>query len=277
MNSQTMFDPSDALPRDINGWAPLHEDRIYQQDDLYDYIDGGAELFLSYGFEKVYNRIYVRENQPDIFVDIFFMNSSKDAFGVFSHSRETIENVWGAGSQYTEGAILFWKSNIYVSILTNPETPQAKETIFKIAQIISDSITGKSNLPEVLNKLPREDLIEENIRYFRHHIWLNSFYYVSHENLLNISQDTEAVLAKYNFKDDHPILVIIDYPDSDAAHTAYKKFMNAFIPESKNGEPYIIEDGTYTGSLLDKNTIYTVFDARNINSVTELLGKVENK
>ena len=49
------FEPSQILPLKINQWERAVPDRIYEGEELYDYIDGGAELFLSFGFNRVFN------------------------------------------------------------------------------------------------------------------------------------------------------------------------------------------------------------------------------
>ena len=85
MNAQSKNDPSELqLPDSLDGWPKITDDRIFNQENLYDYIDGGAELYLSFGFSKVFNRIYSNASGQEILVDIFYMNSSQDAFGVFS-------------------------------------------------------------------------------------------------------------------------------------------------------------------------------------------------
>ena len=105
------------LPDNIEGWKVATNDQIYNSKNLYDYIDGGAELYLSYGFRRVISRRYSKIEQPDIIVDLFDMRTSQNAFGVFSHARETVDNTFGQGSQYTEGLLLFWKDYYYISIL----------------------------------------------------------------------------------------------------------------------------------------------------------------
>ena len=59
------------LPDSINEWKKKTEDKLYTPENLYDYIDGGAELYISYGFTEVVSRIYFKENQPEIKVEIF--------------------------------------------------------------------------------------------------------------------------------------------------------------------------------------------------------------
>ena len=104
------------------------------RDNLYDYINGGAELYLSYGFNKVINRTYLRPEQPDIVVDLFDMGTSQNAYGVFSHSMETVDAAYGQGSQYSEGLLLFWKDRYYVSIMSYPETTESKKALLALGQ-----------------------------------------------------------------------------------------------------------------------------------------------
>jgi len=111
-----------GLPDRLNGWK-LQEQTVYDDSTLYEYINGGAELYLSYGFEELLHLRYEQSDQPEIIVDIFHMGKSQQAFGVFSHSREVIDSTYGQGSQYTAGLLLFWKGPYYVSILASPETP----------------------------------------------------------------------------------------------------------------------------------------------------------
>jgi hypothetical protein len=226
--AQTNFDPARSLPDELNGWNIEQSDRLFDNETLFDYIDGSAEMFLSFGFSKVFNRIYSRDNQPDIIVDIFFMNLSYDAYGVFTHSVGKLEHEFGQQSQRTEGAIIFWKSNYYVSILCHPETPESRKTISKLAGLIDESINETGPLPEVINYIPKENLIEESVRYFRHYNWLNSHTFISNYNILNIEQNTHGVLARYNTESDSAIFLLIMYPDESAAGSALNKFIDSY-------------------------------------------------
>ncbi|MGD9558291.1 MAG: DUF6599 family protein, partial [Mangrovibacterium sp.] len=46
------------LPGQSNEWS-AGSDQYFDNDNLYDYIDGAAELYLSYGFNTVISRRYV--------------------------------------------------------------------------------------------------------------------------------------------------------------------------------------------------------------------------
>ena len=139
--------PALPLPDEVDGWKASQKDGIYDQESLYDYINGGAELYLSYDFKKCINRTYLRPEQPDIVVDLFDMGTSQNAYGVFSHSMETVDAAYGQGSQYSEGLLLFWKDRYYVSIMSYPETPESKKALLSLGKEIEAAIRGEGPCP----------------------------------------------------------------------------------------------------------------------------------
>lgn len=54
---------------------------------LYDYINGGAELYLSYGLNGMTGCKYNGEGLPQVTVEVYEMTSSENAFGVYTQSR----------------------------------------------------------------------------------------------------------------------------------------------------------------------------------------------
>jgi len=269
--AQSLKDLESSLPLEINGWKQVEEDRLFDNESLYDYIDGSAEMFLSFGFSNVFNRIYSRDNQPDIIVDIFHMNSSYDAYGVFSHSVGKIENELGQQSQRTEGAIIFWKNNYYISILCHPETDESKQTIYELAKIIDKSIIETGSLPPVLKYFPKENLISESIRYFRHYNWLNSHKFISNDNILNIEQNTHGLLARYTHDNDNAILLIVLYPDNVSAEKALNKFVYNYDEKLLPNEFVKTGNGLWANIKRTENFIIGIFDSTNKEFAEKIL------
>jgi hypothetical protein len=258
---QASSDLTVLLPVTIDDWKISAKDQIYNRNNLYKYINGGAELYISYGFKKVVNRTYSKRQQPDILVDLFDMGTSPNAFGVFSHSRETIDNTFGQGSQYTQGQLLFWKNHFFVSILASPETVESKKAVFNIARKIDTAIKEKGSLPEILTFLPEQSLVRESIRYFHHYIWLNSYFYLADRNILHINKKTDAILAKYGEQKKRYILLLVKYNQNKDAKTAYNDFINYYLPDLSRERVVQIEDGTWTACQLAENLLIVVFNA----------------
>jgi hypothetical protein len=273
--SQSRIDPSGSLPEIIDEWKKTGEDRIYDDKNLYDYLDGAAELYISFGFSKVFNRIYSSGEGKEIIVDIFYMNKPEDAFGAFSFSVGKIGNDYGVQSQIAPGAIVFWKNNFVVSIMENPSSEEAKKVSLKIAKLIDESINENGSFPEVLKYLPEENLDQQSIRYFRHYVWLNTYSFISSENILNISQNTHGVLAKYGDKQ-KLILLMVKYPTESESNAAKEKFNSAYYKEEKH--KYIIKgkDGKFTGTETVKNFFIGVFGGTKEIDVKDLINKAKD-
>lgn len=262
------------LPPDIDGWITAGEDRSYNRDNLHDYINGGAELYLSYGFAEVFSRTYSRSGQPDIMVDVFDMGSSHNAFGVFCHSRETVDQTVGQGSQYTSGLLLFWKNNVYVSVIASPETNESKRAAYGLAERIAAAIPKEGPLPDILELLPRRALIEESIRYFHHYIWLNSFYFVADENILHIDETTDVVLAKYDTGERRSILLVAKYGNEEETAAGYADFAEHYLPELSDAPVAQIEDGTWTACRKSGRLLAIVFNSPMKEAALGLIEKV---
>ena len=270
-------DPASLLPDELEGWKAAEKDRVYSRDNLYEYIDGGAELYLSYGFETVISRTYAKPGQPPMVVDLFDMATSQNAYGVFSHSRETVEYTFGQGSQYAPGLLLFWKDRYYISIQAIPETDESKKAVFSLARKIESAIVKEGPLPEILSLLPERSLVGESIRYFRHHAWLNSHYFVSDKNILHINDTTDAVLAKYGEKRERSLLLLVKYRKEKDAECAKSDFIHYYLPELSNRRAVQIEDGTWTACRLTGNMLIIVFNAPGEDSALRLIESVLKK
>lgn len=274
---QGVSNPALLLPDQVDGWKSSQKDGIYGRDNLYDYINGGAELYLSYGFKKCTNRTYLRPEQPDIVVDLFDMGASQNAYGVFSHSMETVEDVYGQGSQYSEGLLLFWKDRYYVSIMSYPETTESKNALLTLGKEIETAIRGEGPLPDVLNLLPQESLIRESVRYFRHYAWLNSHYFIADSNILNINDSTDALLAKYRDGESKILLLLLEYKNAQEAQTAHDKFVKHYLPELTRKQVVRIEDGTWTSCQLQESLVIIVLNATEEGKALQLMKEVDTK
>ena len=256
-----------ALPESLNGWE-LKETVIYDRDNLYDYINGGAELYLSFGFQKLLNLRYQQEGQPDIIIDIFNMGDPDQAFGIFTHSREVIDSSFGQGSQYTAGLLLFWKGPYYISILASPETGFSRETVFKLAGVIDQELKETGNIPLLIDRLPQEDLIAESVRYFNHPLWVNTYYFLTEENVFNLTEDTRAVLAKYR---DMGLLLLIEYSEGSRAEEALVNFQESLMPEKNQENIVKIEDDTWLGGTRLRQFLLIVFNCPTKQKAGDLL------
>lgn len=76
---------SDLLPDTLGSWE-LTETKTYPGQTLYDYIDGGADVYYEYGFSTV-NVGYYSKSEREILVEVYSMSSPQAAAGIYSFFR----------------------------------------------------------------------------------------------------------------------------------------------------------------------------------------------
>lgn len=265
-------DISSKIPDRVDSWT-LSETHTYTSENLFEYINGGAELYKSFGFKATYSGKYVCEYQPDLILDIFEMNNPEDAFGVFTFSAEKYDSSFGNSAQYGEGFLLFWMDRFFISIMSYPVTPESAKAVKLLGRIMESVIESPGSLPQILKYLPEEGLVEGSVRYFHHPAWLNTHYFISGENILHIDNQTEAVLAKYGNAPDKIILLLVLYQNEELAEAGFLEFKKHYF-SNQTGKDFIrIEDDTYAGCIRTEKLVVAVFNARSENEAKLLADK----
>ena len=264
----------DLMPGDIEGWTLREPDKIYTPETLYNYIDGGAELYLSYGMKEVASRIIIQDDN-EIRIEIFDMGETRNAFGVFTHTRTQDDKIYGQGSQYFTGALIFWKDHYFIAITANDDNEPIRSAMKQIADEVDAKIHTTGELPAIVDLLPFEGLEPDGFLYFHHYIWQNAYYYISNDNFLNIDSDTDAILAKYGSKDNRYYLLIVQYPDATLAEKACDSFQEHF-PEAGTSTGQS-EDNNWMGAACEQEYLIAVFNALQEEAVTNLMQEAENK
>jgi hypothetical protein len=262
-----------GLPEVIDNWSKSSVFAEYDSDNLYTYINGGAELYISFQFINLVSLSYRNEEDEEIQIDIFDMGSSKNAYGIFSHSRETIDDFVGADieSEYGGGLLTFWKGQYYVSILAYPETDSKKLLVRTLAGRIEAQIPGPSIKPQLVDLLPEKGLQPHSIKYFTHYTWLNTYHFFSNENLLNIDNDTEVVMAKYQVGAAKPaVMIVLQFPDEAAAITAQNTFRQTFMADAQDDFTVGV-DQLWMGCIRDNSLLTIVVDAPDMETAEGLV------
>jgi len=262
------------LPEELEGWRKA-ECEVYGPKSLYRYINGGAELYISYQFATLISQPYVDADGHEMRLDIFDMGSPASAFGIFCHSRESIDDFVTSDveSEYAGGLLHFWKGRFYASVLAYPETETKKAVVRELAQKTAAQIEMESDRPTVVALLPEADLVPYSIRYFRHHAWINDYYFFSDENLLNVTAETGVAMAKIQSTaagTKPAVLLVVQYPTADAAEAAQQQFTHALLPAAEDGI-HQEEGGNWLGCRRVDDLVVVVADAPDRETARGLL------
>jgi hypothetical protein len=268
---------SEALnvPKEAEGWRAKADVPTYDRQTLFDYINGGAELYLAYRFQKLYAYTFKKAGGPDIILDIYEMETPRDAFGVFTAEREGDDIGIGDGSEYEAGLLRMHRGKYFISIVTYDEKPESKSAVHAIARSLAATIPAVGEKPDVISTLPADGLIRNSIRYFYRHTILNLHYFVAEENVLHLGNDTEAVFATYRIEEGRPYLLVVKYPSAAGASTAHGDFKKAYMPDANAAGFVQTEDKTWAGVKTRGRYLAIVFDAKNQKDARALLDRVQ--
>jgi hypothetical protein len=268
--------PAEQLPVTLHPYR-MSERLNYSAENLFAYINGAAELYLSYGLVGMTGCKYTADSLPELSVEIYEMTEARNAFGVYTQSRDTEEFAYGQGSLSYDEAVLFWKDRYFVLINAAKVTPQSTNAIRQLAAMTEKFIPNDGQAPVIIDRLPKQGLVPGNYLYFHHYIWLNAYFFIADFNILNIDGQTDAVLAKYGAPQERSYLLLVDYPDEKAADKAYRQLMQGYAPEAKNGSSIRLEDKSWFVGWHKGNKLGAIFNGADKDSTEQLYQSALNK
>jgi hypothetical protein len=110
-----------------------------------------------------------------------------------------------------------------------------------------------------------EGLIGPETRYFHDQISLDVQYYLASDNILGLSRQTEAALARYQQGGDKVRLLVVRYPKEADAAAAFGSFQRAWFPETglrqEGRRVEVLEDGRYAAAQRVDAWLLLVFES----------------
>jgi hypothetical protein len=251
-------------PPEAAGWKWDRKVETFKGESLYNYIDGAAEVYLAYNFQKVTARRYVKAGQPDIVAEVYRMGSSEDAYGVFFLEQQDPEAGIGQGSEFGGSLLRFWKGRYFAAVLGNGTGKELGEAVLILGRELARGIQETGDPPWLLGCLPEAAKLPpaDRICFVRSHVLLNRCFFLSHQNILRLGRDVQAVIARYLQGKQKVCLLLVRYPTAARARGAYASFRSAYLPEAGPSPAVRTEDGAWTRAELLKNFIVIVFGAR---------------
>ena len=273
------MEPAVALPEAAAGWTWDAKEMQYDARALFAYMNGGAELYLAYGFQRLRVRKFERSNQPPITLELYDMASSEDAWGVFSFERQDDAVGIGQGSEFGGGLLRFWKGTHFVRIYADGEGADVDAAMLALGRATADAIRELGSEPALVAWIPGKDrgLVDRSIRYLRSHVLLNQRVFIAHQNILNLSRRTEAVLAQYNREEQKVHLLLVRYPSVKEARDAYASFMSAYHPDARGKEVVKTEERKWTMARQRAEVVLVVLGAPTAADAEALLKATEEK
>jgi hypothetical protein len=266
LKKEEMMTVDFKLPGDIQGWSAKNKDIYFTRETIFDYMNGAGEVYLSYDFKKLLVREYIKESAPGIVVEIYHMSSSQDAFGIFTHDTDGEMIQLAQGAIYAMGLLRSWKDSFFVRIQAEKETGLVKSVILQLGELIKNAIPGEGKKPVLLNCLPGKGLLNQETRYFHKELSLRTHYYLADTNILDLNEDTEVLLARYQFNKDKTRVLLVKYPKKENAQKAAGQFKKIYLEVNtgENEQDFVkeIERGEFISVSQRDRFLVLVFEAK---------------
>jgi hypothetical protein len=199
--------PTDPVFPEIEGLKLTGAPAKYDPESLYEYINGGADAFLSYDFEELSAATYVAADKSEISVDVYRHRDAVRAFGMYLQERPDRSKPLAVGIEgYAGDQHLEFVAGAYYVKLSGKD-----ERLLAVAQAVAAKLPGTREPPAVFKafpvagRIPRAEKL--STRDFLGHAFLRDGFAVPYEiegarfRLFAIqardTADAQQVLARY--------------------------------------------------------------------------------
>jgi len=197
-------------------WTPVDEVEVFDRENIYDLVNGQAEAFFAYGFERVAVRRYENAEGIMLRVGIWQLATPADAYGLFTTSiAGEPADIGGGGDADVGRRLAFWQDRYTVQVRARQEIDDADLRGF--AEAVFTALPAGGERPALVGRLPPEGLVERSGAFFHEEISIQDRLWLGGENLLGLGKETEGVLAQYDVGGAVAQLLLVQYSNAEAA------------------------------------------------------------
>ena len=145
------------------GWQIADGPTDYDSESLYEYLNGGAPLYLDFGFQGLVHVRYQlgEDSLSSVTLDVYDMGSDLGAFGLYRSGRppEAEIRVWGAEGYRSGTVAAAWIGGVFVSAQADDEQQELIEFMESLVAQVAKSVVGGTSLPPTIDLLPGDGLV----------------------------------------------------------------------------------------------------------------------
>jgi hypothetical protein len=205
----------------ITGWQMDGEPKHYDAETLFDFMDGAADLYFTYGFEALTVGQYVADapvggERRAVQVEIYDMASDADAYGLFTYNSYGEPLDLGVEGELDPGyRLAFWQGRRYVQIVARESVDD--DVLRAFGRAVASALPPGGRRPALVDALPQERQVPGSVRFFREKMALDNLLWLGSDDVLGLGADTEGVVARYERDGQGMDLLIVAFPDAQRA------------------------------------------------------------
>jgi len=204
--------PVKLLPasKAFDGWTREGAPKKFSGQQLFGHINGGAEIFLQYGFEELGIARYSRSGagaKQEITCEIYRLSSAESAFGIFSIQRaggERISTKIPSRNWISEMQVSAVKDRFYVNVLGFETALTALEAF---SAHVVQGIPGENISLPVLDRFPEDNRAQGSFRLIQGTLAAAEESLLLKEDFWGFSAGTTAYSARYNPSNSKAVLI----------------------------------------------------------------------
>ena len=222
----------------IKGWKANGDIITYKPSNLWEYIDGAANLYLAYDFRL----LKLREIQKDdiiVTVEIYDMGTPINAFGIYTSERPDDISLLKIGSEAViipPYNALMLKDRFYVRVVIQQgELDQKKGQ--DILKDIDAFIPGSTDFPSELKFLPEKNRIRETMKYIT-------------DGYMGLSEIKNIVYADYKSSPKGVFrFFVMVLPDKEQVNKTWKTLAEKWQSDTQKGVKVLFREVPYEGLI----------------------------
>mgnify|MGYP001829060985 CR=1 FL=1 len=152
--------PSTASMED---WHIAGEPVEYDSESLFEYLNGGAPLYLDFGFQRMTHARYQLGDDAfsSVTLDVYDMGSHLGAFGLYRSGRpqEVETRDWGAEGYLSGNVAAAWKGDVSIQAQADGNNPALIQAMEGLVSQVADGVDGDDSLPQIIALFPKENLV----------------------------------------------------------------------------------------------------------------------
>jgi hypothetical protein len=206
----------------IPDWQVTVEEQVYDSNNLWDLIDGAADLFLEYSFVDLHLARYKGVSDIEIKAELYKHTTPLNAFGIYSQERDPGYKYIRVGVQgyIEEGILNFLDGVYYIKLSTLQKGDTAQNALMLVAKNLDEHLKQVNSFPSVLNYFPAESKLANSEKY-------TSQNYLGHSFLKSVTT------VKYGEKNPFTAFILNAETEANAV-----KVLNQFMEAVSSLKPF---------------------------------------
>jgi len=213
-----------ALPDEAAGLRLVGRRETYQgADELFDYIDGGADPYLRFNFVRVTAADYA-DGQAKVRANVWEFETGDDAFGAFAKDRQGDTADLGDEAAMSGSSLWAWRGRFMVSVIELGRTPPEQVRALAAA-VLAALDEPPAERPAICRRLPADGLDPTSVVFLRDELPLFNLYLAEEfipDGTFGIGDGAVAAYGVYDLRqDDRPAgLMLVEHATAEAAGAA---------------------------------------------------------